>query len=173
MKKIMLMILIAFSASFFTKASAQIRISVNIGSQPTWGPVGYDHVDYYYLPDVDMYYYVPTRQYIYMDRGSWRFSAVLPGRYSNFNINTGYKVVINEPRPYDRASYYRSKYSNYRGRHDQPIIRNSHEEKYWQIKDHPEHNKWNNGNNNNRNNNNGNDNNRNNNNNNNHGNGHH
>ena len=146
MKKIMLMVIIVVSASFFTKASAQLKVSINIGSQPTWGPTGYDHVDYYYMPDVDMYYYVPTRQYIYMDRGKWRFSTTLPHRYSNFDINTGYKVVVNEPKPYNRASYYRSKYANYKGRHDQDIIRNSHEEKYWQIKDHPDHSKWENNN---------------------------
>ncbi|MBN8852451.1 MAG: hypothetical protein J0H07_11390 [Sphingobacteriales bacterium] len=34
------------------------------------------------------------------------------------------------------------KYSEYRGRHDQGPIRDSHEEKYWQIKGHPDHGKW-------------------------------
>lgn len=147
---------IIISSSIFIKASAQLKINVNIGSQPTWGPTGYDYVDYYYMPDVDMYYYVPKRQYIYMQGGQWRFSTVLPRQYSNFDINTGYKVVINEPKPYNRAAYYRSKYANFKGRHDQEIIRNSHEEKYWQIKDHPDHSKWkknNNGNGNNKNNN--------------------
>jgi len=151
MKKLVVLVLLV-SASFFTKASAQFRISVNIGSQPTWGPVGYDHVDYYYMPDMDVYYYVPTRQYIYLQGNSWRFSYSLPSRYGRYDINNVYKVVVNEPRPYNRASYYRSKYSGYRGRHDQPIIRNSHDQKYWQIKDHPEHNKWKGNNNNNRNN---------------------
>jgi hypothetical protein len=129
-------------SSFFMKASAQFRLSVNIGSQPTWGPVGYDHVDYYYMPDLDVYYYVPTRQYIYMQGGNWRFSYSLPSRYRTYDLNNVYKVVVNEPRPYARADYYRNKYSSYRGRHDQTIIRNSHDRKYWQIKDHPDHNKW-------------------------------
>jgi hypothetical protein len=146
MKKIVVIMLV-IAASFSLKASAQLRISLNIGSQPTWGPVGYDHVDYYYMPDMDMYYYVPTRQYIYLQGRNWMFSTSLPSRYRSYDLNTAYKVVVNEPRPYNRAQYYRTKYSGYRGRHDQPIIRNSHEEKYWEIKDHPEHNKWNNGNN--------------------------
>ncbi|MEO7983496.1 MAG: hypothetical protein ABI688_05390 [Bacteroidota bacterium] len=153
MKKIILMCVIVISGSLITKVSAQVRVSINIGSQPTWGPTGYDHVDYYYMPDMDMYYYVPKHQYIYMQGGQWRFSSVLPRRYSNFDFNTGYKVVVNEPRPYNRAAYYRTKYASYKGNHDQQIIRNSHEEKYWQIKDHPDHDKWKN--NHNKNNNNG------------------
>ena len=36
----------------FQIVSAQVKVgfSVNIGTQPEWGPVGYDHVEYYYLP---------------------------------------------------------------------------------------------------------------------------
>ena len=33
-----------------------------------WGPGGYDHVDYYYMPDIDAFYKVPTRQFYYFDR---------------------------------------------------------------------------------------------------------
>jgi hypothetical protein len=51
-----------------TPASAQVRVNINIGSQPVWGPVGYDHVDYYYLPDIETYYYVPTRQFVYFNK---------------------------------------------------------------------------------------------------------
>lgn len=40
-------------------AKAQVSLNINIGSQPVWGPTGYDHVDYYYFPDIDAYYYVP------------------------------------------------------------------------------------------------------------------
>jgi hypothetical protein len=47
---------------------AQVRVNINIGSQPVWGPVGYDHVDYYYLPDIETYYYVPTRQFVYFNK---------------------------------------------------------------------------------------------------------
>ena len=50
------------------QSSAQVRINVNIGAQPLWGPIGYQHVDYYYLPDIESYYYVPTRQFIYLSK---------------------------------------------------------------------------------------------------------
>jgi hypothetical protein len=124
--------------------NAQVRISLsaNIGAQPVWGPVGYNHVEYYYMPDIDAFYYVPGRQYVYMERGNWIFANNLPSRYNYYDINTGYKVVVNEPRPYRNVNQYRAQYGKYKGDHSQQIIRNSHETKYYEIKEHPEHNKW-------------------------------
>jgi hypothetical protein len=60
MKKIILIVTLLLSGFIFTTATAQIRVrfNVNIASQPVWGPVGYDHAEYYYLPDIDMFYYV-------------------------------------------------------------------------------------------------------------------
>lgn len=46
-------------ASFYNTSEAQnINISINIGRQPAWGPVGYDYVDYYYMPDINCYFNV-------------------------------------------------------------------------------------------------------------------
>jgi hypothetical protein len=96
-------------------ASAQISVSVNIGAQPQWGPSGYDQADYYYLPDVEAYYYVPRRQFIYMDAGRWVFAANLPARCGNYDLYSGYKVVINGARPYDHFYDHRAQYARYRG----------------------------------------------------------
>ena len=143
MKKAILIVALLLSGFIFKTATAQIRFSINVRVQPVWGPVGYDHVEYYYMPDIDVYYYVPKRQYIYQERGRWIFTASLPARFRGYNIYNGYKVVINDdPRPYRNAETYRSKYAPYKGRHDQPIIRNSDDPKYWEIKDHPKHNQW-------------------------------
>lgn len=95
-------------------ASAQVSVSVNIGTQPQWGPVGYDRADYYYLPDVEAYYYIPRRQFIYLDAGHWVFAASLPGRYRGYDLYSGYKVVINEQRPYDHFYDHRDRYARYR-----------------------------------------------------------
>jgi len=144
MKKIIVIVALLMSGFAFQTASAQIKvgINVNIGTQPVWGPVGYDYVEYYYLPDIDAFYYVPRRQYIYMERGRWVFRTYLPYQYSNYDIYTGYKVVVNEPTPYRNAEAYRSKYSEYKGRHDQEIIRDSQDDKYFENKKHPKHRQW-------------------------------
>jgi len=130
MKKITLIAATILSSLAFTTANAQISLNVNIGSQPAWGPVGYDYVENYYLPDIDTYYDVPNHQYVYFDNNSWVRSRTLPARYANYNINNSYKVVVNEPRPWTRPDVYRTKYVTYKGRHDQVIIRNSADVKY-------------------------------------------
>ena len=77
-----------------------------------------------------------------MEGGRWIFGAVLPARFHDYDVYHGYKVVINEPTPYLHHDVYRVKYAGYKGRRDQVVIRDSHEEKYWEIKEHPEHGKW-------------------------------
>src|SRR5258705_8363958 len=150
MKKIILIITILFTFTVATKivqAQVSVGVNINIGSQPVWGPVGYDYVDYYYLPDIDVYYYVPRHQYVYLSGGRWIFSAYLPVRYRSYDLYSGYKVVINEPRPYLHADVYRTKYAPYRGkRGQQVIIRNSDEPKYYVVKGHPKYNGHDNGN---------------------------
>ena len=141
MKKTILILTILLSGFIVENASAQIRLNVNIGVQPVWGPVGYDHVEYYYMPDIDAYYYVPNRQYIYQQSGRWVFSPALPSRF-NYDLYNGYKVVVNEPTPYYHPEIYRTKYASYKGNRSQQIIRNSDDSRYYVIKDHPGHGKW-------------------------------
>jgi hypothetical protein len=143
MKKTSLIVLL-LSVFVFGTASAQVRINVraNIGVQPVWGPTGYDHVDYYYMPDIDSYYDVPAHQYVYQERGRWVRGNSLPPRYHDYDVYKGYKVVVNDRYPYRHAETYRTKYATDKGRHDQDVIRNSHDSKYFENKDHPEHDKW-------------------------------
>jgi hypothetical protein len=135
MKKIILAAALIIGCSMYQKAEAQISFSLNIGSQPDWGPVGYDHASYYYMPDVDAYYDVPNHQYVYLERSRWVRASVLPARY-NFDPYNSYKVVVNERNPWEHATVYRTKYASYRGK-KQVIIRDSRETKYrnhWQDK---------------------------------------
>ncbi len=129
MKKILLTTAILFTAFFF-KADAQVSVNINIGRQPAWGPVGYDYVDYYYLPDYDVYYDVPRGLFVYYDYGRWTFAASLPARYGSYNLYNSYKVVVNEHNPWLRNNYYHSHYEGYRGRH-QDIIRDSRGNRYY------------------------------------------
>ena len=133
MKKILVcLVFITCATATFKKADAQIRFNVhfNIGSQPTWGPTGYDHVDYYYLPDIETYYYVPSHQFIYLSGGRWVFSNNLPPRYRDYDLYSGYKVVVNQPNAYMNFDQHRRMYSNYRGNHSQVIIQNSSDRRY-------------------------------------------
>lgn len=119
------------------QATAQVSINVNIGSQPLWGPVGYDYVDSYYLPDIECYYSVPRRQFIYLQGSRWMFSASLPSRYRGYDLYNGYKVVVNSRNPYRNFSRDRVTYARYRHTRGQQIIRYSNDSRYYAIKGHP------------------------------------
>ena len=142
MKKQILLITAVLVALFAYNANAQLRLSVNIGVQPVWGPVGYDHVDYYYIPDVDAYYDVPHQQYTYYEGNQWVTRPSLPPRYSGFDLYSAHKVVMNEQSPWRHYDRDRTQYAQYRGRHDQHPIRDSHEERYRENPNHPEHGQW-------------------------------
>ena len=108
---------------------AQVSVNVNIGSPPSWGPVGYADVGYYYLPDIEAYYDIRSSQFIYYGGGNWVRSRYLPRQYRNYDLYSGYKVVLNDyhgSRPYsnyrnDRVKYYKG----YQGRPQRSIGRNN------------------------------------------------
>lgn len=150
--KIAIFFLILGSVFNFTPAHSQVSVNINIGSQCLWGPVGYDYVEYYYLPEIDVFYYVPTGEYIYWRGKQQVFVTYLPVSY-HVDLYTTYKVIINEPKPYLQHNTYIVKYAKYKhGGPKQVAIRDSNDQKYYVVKGHPKF-KGSNGNNNNNNNN--------------------
>ena len=112
--------LIALALFLFASTTnhAQVSISVNFGTPPQWGPVGYSEVSYYYLPDVQSYYDIRAQQFIFLSNGVWIRSHNLPNRYRNYNLYNGYKVVLNDyhgTRPYGHYKEHKVKY--YKGYH--------------------------------------------------------
>jgi len=95
-----------------TEAQVRVGVNINIGDQPSWRAPGYDYVEYYYLPDIQSYYYVPRHQFVYLSGGRWIFSASLPARYRGYDLHNGYKVVVNRPNAY---RYYEQDRVRYRG----------------------------------------------------------
>ena len=117
MKTIILTItaaIIFLSCPCKTDAQVNVDIHVNTGSQPGWGPRGYDYVEYYYLPDIHCYYHVPRHQFVYISGGNWVFSAHLPPAYRHYDLYSGYKVVINQPRAYRYYGTHKVKYGGYK-----------------------------------------------------------
>ncbi|HXI00801.1 MAG TPA: hypothetical protein VNI52_11085 [Sphingobacteriaceae bacterium] len=114
MKKVILLILLGYVISA-TPSQAQININVNLGSQPQWGPSGYNYAEYYYLPDIETYYYVPKKQFVYLNNGRWAFTPGLPSKYSGYDLYNGYKVVLNTPRPYLSFTNHKVKYGKFKG----------------------------------------------------------
>ena|SRR5690349_3040510 len=115
MKKLLIGAFIICGSLIITQtAEAQLRVgvNVNIGNQPAWRLPGYNYVQYYYLPEIETYYDVNRRQFIYLNNGRWVFSNNLPYRYRTYDLYGGYKVVVNRPNAYmnlesDRIRYKR------------------------------------------------------------------
>ena len=140
MKKIFAIAAIFVGASIMQQANAQ----VNVNKQPTWGPTGNNHVDYYYLPEADSYYSVDESQFIYNDGRKWVKAKALPSKYRNVDLYKTYKVVVNKPNPYLQNNVYKNQYAQYKGRHDQPVIRDSRDKKYTQNNNQPKQQSWDN-----------------------------
>ena len=65
---------VLLAALFLVNISfAQIDVNINLGSQPVWGPTGYDYVEYYYLPDIEVYYSVPKNRFYYYENNKWKY----------------------------------------------------------------------------------------------------
>jgi hypothetical protein len=105
-------------------ASAQLRTSQegNLSFQPSWGPKGYEYAEYYFLPDIQVYYHVPGRQFIYQVNNNWVFSNSLPPEHKDYDLYSGYKVVINEPQAYLQIARHRLKYRAFNGKHGKALL---------------------------------------------------
>ncbi len=137
-----LLLIMAVLLSGVAAAQVRVTLNVNVDRQPVWGPTGYDHVEYYYLPDIDVYYNVPRHRFIYFEGGRWMDRTSLPPRYRDYDLYNSYKVVVNEPTPYRNNAAYQAKYRTDVGRHDQQNIRDSRDSRYFSNPSHPEHNTW-------------------------------
>jgi hypothetical protein len=128
MKTIKLFIIaLLFFAASSTQAQVSVNVNigtpnvnVNIGTPPVWGPVGYDNVEFYYLPDIEVYYDIRAAQYIYFGNGKWIRTRNLPNHCRNYDLYHGYKVVLTDYHghtPYTHFHNHKVKYyKGYKGK---------------------------------------------------------
>lgn len=130
MKKLLYLTLLFGGILIANTSNAQISVNINIGSQPSWGPVGYDYVRYYYMPAMDVYYNVGTRKYTYFQGNRWVTKSKLPGRYRNFDMYRTHKVVINDHNPWNYHRRHRNEYARFASYHNQPVLRDIRNNRY-------------------------------------------
>ncbi len=82
---------------------------------PQWAPDYYPGVRYYYLPDIEVYYDLSLREFVYLNNGQWMYSRVLPPVYSYYDLYSGFVVVLNRNvyRPWMHHQFYISNYPRY------------------------------------------------------------
>ena len=113
---VVMLVSISTFASF-----GQIRLNVNVNLQPSWGPASCNYAEYYYLPELGVYYSINDQLFIYPSENRWVRAVRLPRAYRHCNLYNTYKVVINAPAPYHRHSYYANRYNNWKGKHQETM----------------------------------------------------
>ena len=82
---------------------------------PVWAPDYYAGTRYYYFPDIETYYDLATRNFVYLNNGRWLFARALPPFYSNFNLRNAFVVIVDRSiyDPWMHHQYYNSHYPRY------------------------------------------------------------
>ena len=131
MKKLNIIVL-ALLLFVTSSSKAQISVNVNFGTPPVWAPADRVETQYYYLPEVDSYYDVPSQQFIFLNNGVWIRSRVLPARYRNYNLRNGKVIYLTDYRGNSPYTYYKDhkvKYvaTHYREPKRTVIVRENHD----------------------------------------------
>jgi len=94
----------------YVTPSAQVRYD-----NPSWAPPYVQGVRYYYLPDIETYYDLTNREFVYLNNGQWYYSQSLPGIYADFDLDNCFTVAIdyNTYQPWMHQQYYVSHYPRY------------------------------------------------------------
>ena len=112
-----------FGMSHINKIEAQMHVSINIDVQPAWGPSGYNYVEYYYIPEINVYFDVINRMFYYPNRGRWISALFLPVAYSYYDFYSLYKIVLNGVfQPWRYNSNHVRLYAGYRHNYTQVPI---------------------------------------------------
>lgn len=94
---------------------------------PPWAPAYGYRAHCYYFPDIEVYYYVPTAEFMYWNGAVWVYTVILPVIYSGFDLYSSYKVVLNYSGrdPYRYHQKYRVMYpKGYKGQQGKPQNQN-------------------------------------------------
>ena len=114
MKTMKLVLLSAF-IGLAMNSQAQVSVNINVGRPPVWAPNAPAEVHFYYLPDIEVYYDVPARHYIYLNNGRWIRSASLPRMYRGYDLRHGRTVYLTDYRGDRPYSFYKTHKVKYKG----------------------------------------------------------
>ena len=109
-----LMLAILLAMAFNTEAQVAVKVDKKYGPvAPKWAPKAPATTRYYYLPDIQTYYDVPSQRYIYQRDGAWVRTTNLPTRYRGYDLYKGQTVYLTDYKgnaPYTYYSKHKVKY---------------------------------------------------------------
>jgi len=105
-------LLLAIALVAAAGANAQVEVKTTTTTLPDWGVAGSENAHYYYIPDIQSYYDITGKQFVYMDNGKWVKTTTLPTAYKDYDLYNGYKVVLTDPKePYSDYDAMKVKYA--------------------------------------------------------------
>lgn len=121
MKRLKKLSLLAFAMLSFLMFSASDLQGQNYQAAPVgydnpqWAPPYYPGVRYYYLPDIETYYDLESREFVFLYNGQWCYSQECPSVSMGFDLNTCFAIAldINVYQPWMHHHYYISHYPRY------------------------------------------------------------
>lgn len=123
MRKLFFVCMMLVFTSWTGQVNAQVSVSVNVGIQPKWGPVGHSYVQYYYLPEIDSYYDVGNRKFVYYKGKKWVSKKNLPKHFRHLNLYHTHKVVVNQSYPWRNHMHVKNKYKGRGNSHKHHIYK--------------------------------------------------
>lgn len=113
---------LALLLSIATTTQAQVSVSVNVNAPaPRWIAAPVPAAQFYYLPDIQVYYDRPAAQFIFMSGGGWVRSRHLPPAYRDYDLYHGRTVCISDYHGYAPYRYHRSHRARYAPRYYEPV----------------------------------------------------
>ena len=108
--------LFVFGLLFVTSTQAQITVNLDIAKPPVWAPAKAVATQYYYLPDVDMYYDVPAERFIYVKNGKWVRAERLPVAYRGYDLKKGQVIYLTDYRGNSPYLFHKNHKVKYKGK---------------------------------------------------------
>ncbi|RTY89133.1 hypothetical protein [Flavobacterium sp. GT3R68] len=105
---------IVLSLAFGAQAQVETKktTTTTTTTLPEWGVAGSNDARYYYIPDIETYYDVKNKNFVYMKDGTWAKTTELPDTYKDYDLYSGYKVVLDdEAEPYGDYDKMKVKYN--------------------------------------------------------------
>lgn len=144
MRRLLLATLISLGGLVATteQTQAQLNVNINIGQQPLWGPVGHDYAQFYYIPQMNVYYDVINALFYFQQGRRWINARVLPPRFGHFDLYNMHKIVMNQHNPFRHNHRHIQQYRNYHNMQRQIAIRDARDNRYYAHPQHPRHNMY-------------------------------
>jgi len=157
LRELAVVALILLSASVFTGCTALSYGTSGVVANydnPQWAPPYYSGARYYYIPDIECYYDLSSREFIFLNNGVWYYSPNIPSMYAGFDLYNCFTIVLNVNvyRPWMHHQYYvshypRYYYHDYYDRSNIPYVRgfneNSRSALYWKENERHRARSWN------------------------------